>query len=292
MPPLVQNTNISSLIAQRNLSVNSEKLRSAMERLSSGYRINHASDDAAGLTISQNLVSQLRRMKQASQNTQDGISVLQITEGAYSVIGDNLQRIRELTVQAANDTNDAAARQAISTEIQMLLSDIDRISQSTNFNGINLIDGSPKPEAFIQVGPNSNAMTNVVDLAPVLQNSSSAALNVIGPATAAGFTTIASVSLVDNTTARNFLSDVDAAIKNINLLRSNIGSYQNKLESAASNLDLAIENFSTANSRIRDTDVALDTSIMTQAQTLTQAATIVLSQTNQLPQMILGLLKQ
>jgi flagellin len=117
-------------------------------------------------------------------------------------------------------------------------------------------------------------------------------LNVIGPATAAGFTTIASVSLVDNTTARNFLSDVDAAIKNINLLRSNIGSYQNKLESAASNLDLAIENFSTANSRIRDTDVALDTSIMTQAQTLTQAATIVLSQTNQLPQMILGLLKQ
>src|SRR5690606_18250534 len=107
-----------------------------------------------------------------------GISVLQITEGAYSVIGENLQRIRELTVQAANDTNDPSSRQAISTEIQMLLSDIDRISQSTNFNGINLIDGSPKPEAFIQVGPNSNAITNVVDLAPVLQDSSPTALNV------------------------------------------------------------------------------------------------------------------
>jgi flagellin len=289
---LVQNTNVTSLIAQRRLSVNSETLRKAMERLSSGYRINKTSDDAAGMTISQNLISQVRRMKQASQNTQDGISILQITEGSYSVIGDNLQRIRELTVQAANDTNDVASRQSISTEIQKLLEDIDRIAQSTNFNGVNLIDGSPKPEAFIQVGPNSNAVTNVVDLAPVLQDAHSAALGVVGAATSAGFTNIAAVNINSNTTARNFLNDVDASIRQINLLRSNIGSYQNKLESVANNLDLAIENFSTANSRIRDTDIAADTSIMSQAQVLTQAATIVLSQTNQLPQMILGLLKQ
>lgn len=289
---LVQNTNVTSLIAQRRLAVNSNTLKSAMERLSSGYKINKTSDDAAGLTISQNLISQIRRMKQASQNTQDGISILQITEGAYSVIGDNMQRIRELTVQAANDTNDASSRQSISTEIQKLLEDIDRIAQATNFNGINLIDGSPKPEAFIQVGPNSNAVTNVVDLAPVLQDAHSLALGVVGPATTAGFLTIGAVNLTNNLTARNFLADVDAAIRKINLLRSNIGSFQNKLDSVSSNLDLAIENFSTANSRIRDTDIAADTSIMSQAQVLTQAATIVLSQTNELPQMILGLLKQ
>jgi flagellin len=289
---LVQNTNVTSLIAQRRLAVSSKTLQDAMERLASGYRINKASDDAAGLTISQNLVSQIRRMKQASQNTQDGIGVLQVAEGAYSVIGDNLQRIRELTVQAANDTNDAAARQAISTEIQKLLEDIDRIANATSFNGIFLIDGSPKPEAFVQIGPNSTPLTNVVDLGPVLQDAHANALGVVGGGTVAGFANIASVNLADNATARNFLQDLDVAIRQINTLRSNIGSYQSKLESVNNNLEAGIENFSQANSRIRDTDIAADTSIMTQAQTLTQAATMVLAQTNQLPQMLLGLLER
>lgn len=289
---LVQNTNITSLIAQHRLAINSKNLNQAMERLSSGYRINKTSDDAAGLTISQNLVSQIRRMKQASNNIQDGIGVLQIAEGAMSVIGENLQRIRELTVQAANDTNDANSRQSISNEIQALLQDVDRIAQSTNFNGINLLNGAPPTEAFIQIGPNSSPGTNSVDLAPVLVDSSSAGVGIVGPATAAGFLTVGAVSLVDNLTARNFLTDVDTAIRQINLNRSNIGSLQNKLDSAASNLGIAIENFSQANSQIRDTDVAADTSTMTQAQVLTQAATIVLSQTNELPQMILDLLKR
>jgi flagellin len=117
---LVVNTNVSSLIAQSRLTENSKTLKKSLERLSSGYRINHASDDSAGLTISQNLVSQIRRMKQASRNTLDGVSVLQTAEGALQVMGDNIQRIRELTVQAANDTNDATARNSINTEIAFL----------------------------------------------------------------------------------------------------------------------------------------------------------------------------
>lgn len=284
---LVINTNVSSLIAQSRLTQNTRVLQKSLERLSSGYRINHASDDSAGLTISQNLVSQIRRMKQASRNTLDGVSVLQTAEGALQVLGDNLQRIRELTIQAANDTNDATARGAINTEIQALLNDNDRIASATNLNGIKLLDGSAT-NAVIQIGANSNAITNTVDLSSVLTDASSAATGIIG-------TTFASIGVVDlssNAVASNFLTDVDTAIRNINVQRANIGSYQNKLESVSTNLDQGIENFSASNSRIRDVDVAAESATMTQAQVLTQAATTVLAQTNNLPRMILDLLQQ
>ena len=289
---LVQNTNIAALIAQRNLTINSTKLNGAMERLSSGYKINRASDDAAGLTISQNLTSQTVRMQQASRNTQDGIGLLQVADGSLSVINDNLQKVRELTVQAANDTNDPVSRQVISNQIQALLQDVDRIANATNFNGINLLDGSPKPQAYIQVGPDSNPANNIVDIGPALINATSLALNVVGPTTNAAFVNVGAVNLIDNPTSRKFLMDLDNALQNVNTARATIGAYENRLESAASSLDVSVSNFTNANAQIRDTDIAADTSIMTQAQTLTQAATMVLSQTNQLPQMILGLLKQ
>jgi len=288
----IENTNVPSLIAQTRLTQNTDILHKAMERLSSGYRINRSSDDAAGLSISENLTSEIRRMQQASRNTQDGIGLLQVAEGSLSVIEENLQRVRELTVQAGNDTNSTTSRQAISNEIQTLLGDIDRIAQSSNFNGYMLLDGSPKPEAYIQIGPNSNATTNVVDIAPVLQDSSSQGLTLVGGATTAGFANIVAVNLSNSTNALNFLQDIDNALDKVSLMRANIGSYQNKLQSVSDNLSASINNFTQSNSQIRDADVAAESATMSQAQVLTQASTMILSQTNQLPQMILQLLKQ
>lgn len=286
---LVPNTNITSLIAQHRLDVNSSALRKSLERLSSGQRINRAADDAAGLTISQNLVSSIRRMQQASRNTLDGISVLQTTEGSLSVIGDNLQRVRELTVQAANDTNDAVARQSISNEIRSLLSDIDRIASSTNLNGISLLDGTTT-DAQLQIGPNSNPVTNTIDLSLALTDASSLGLGIIGviPKT---FATVAAIDLSTGALATSFLTDVDAALQAVNVQRATVGSLQNKLESVSSNLEYGVENYASSNSRIRDVDMASETALMTQSQILTQAATTVLSQTNELPRMILNLLQ-
>lgn len=286
---LVPNTNITSLIAQHRLDINSSALRKSLERLSSGQRINRAADDAAGLTISQNLVSSIRRMKQASRNTLDGISILQTTEGSLSVIGDNLQRVRELTVQAANDTNDAVSRQAISNEIRSLLSDIDRIAGSTNLNGISLLDGTTT-DAQLQIGPNSNPVTNTIDLSPALGDASALGLGIVGIAPKT-FATVAAIDLSTSTLATSFLADVDAALQAANVQRATVGSLQNKLESVSSNLEYGVENYSASNSRIRDVDMASETALMTQSQILTQAATTVLSQTNELPRMILNLLQ-
>jgi flagellin len=259
-----------------------------MERLSSGFRINRAADDAAGLTISQNLVSQIRRMEQASRNTQDGVSALQTAEGSLSVIGDNLQRVRELAVQASNDTNGPTERNSISTEIQTLLGDIDRIAQSCNLNGTNLLDGSAT-NAIIQVGANSNAITNTVDLSSVFTDATSTGLAIVGGTQT--FASIAAISITNSAQALSFINDVDAALQNTNQQRASIGAYQNKLDSVSQHLDQGIDSFSASNSRIRDVDMAAETSRMVQTQILTQAATTVLAQTNDLPKMILNLIQ-
>jgi len=289
MAPHVINTNISSLIAQRRLTANQTALQSSMERLSSGYRINHASDDAAGLTISQNLISQVRRMQQADRNTQDGLSLLQTAEGSLSVIGDNLQRVRELTVQAANDTNSPVMRSAISNEIQTLLTDVDRIASAANINGVNLLDGSAT-NAMLQIGPNSSSLDNTLDLTPVLSDASSAGLNLVG-LTGQTFATVGAIDLSTNALANTFLTDIDTALTAVNAQRANIGSFQNRLNSVDSNLSDGIINFSASNSRIRDVDIASETANMTQNQILTQASTMILSQTNDLPKTILSLLQ-
>lgn len=286
---LVANTNVSSLIAQHRLTISSDNLHKSMERLASGLRINRAADDAAGLTISQNLVSQIRRMQQAERNTQDGVSVLQTAEGSLEVIGDNLQRVRELAVQAGNDTNGPAERTAINTEIQTLLGDVDRIAKACNLNGINLLDGTAT-NAIIQVGPNSAALTNTVDLTSVLTDATSTGLAIVGGG-GQTFLNIGAINLATSVLARSFLTDVDTALKNVNTQRANIGSLQNKLDSVTQNLEQGIESFSASNSRIRDVDMAAETSTMVQSQILTQAATTVLSQTNDLPKLILSLLQ-
>lgn len=286
---LVLNTNISALIAQNQLDRHSTSLEKSLERLSSGFRINSSADDAAGLTISQNLISQIKRMKQASRNTLDGISVLQTAEGSLEVIGNNLQRVRELAVQAANDTNGPASRSALSNEIRQLLEDVDRVANASSLNGIQLLGGTTT-NAFVQVGPNSDPLTNTVDLTPVLTGATSASLGAVG-LVGKTFANIPVIDITSNALAQSFINDVDSAIGALNLQRAQIGAFQNKFESVIQNLDLSIENFSSSNSRIRDVDIAEEVSLMTQAQIRSQASTSILAQTNSIRESVLQLLQ-
>lgn len=300
---LVINTNISAIQAQRRLNYSTSQVEGAMERLASGSRINRAADDAAGLNISQNLTSQIKRQQQALRNTQDGVSIVQTAEGAISTIVDHLQRIRELTIQAANDTYSTAARDAVEAEMRSRFSDIDRISLSTEFNGIQLLDGNIQlpttPSAYIQIGPNTSLQTNVMDLTPSLGSLSTGDVNNIPPVgvgldifgATKTFTDIASIDFASHTDATDFLSDIDNAITIATSRRAGLGSFQNQLESVTENLNSSIENLSASNSRIKDVDVAGETAVLTQYQVLQNAAVSVMAQSNRLPQLVLGLLE-
>ncbi len=288
--PLVVNSNMASLIAQRNLSVNNINLNRSLERLSSGFRINKASDDAAGLTISEQLRSKIRGLKTALQNSQDGISILQIAEGSLSVINENFQRIRELTVQAANATNNRDQRAAIESEIKARLEDNDRIVQSTSFNGISLLTGSTT-NARLQIGSDSGLSTDTLDIANALANAAATALGLLGATTSSGFTTTASILFSTGTVARKFLNDVDVALAAVSSRRALIGAFQNQLDSTIQNITLGIENFTSSESRIRDLDIASENAMLTRNQILQQASISVLSQANQTPQAVLRLLQ-
>lgn len=288
--PLVVNTNIASLIAQRNLSINTTNLTKNLEKLSSGYRINRAADDAAGLTISETLRSQIRGIRAALQNAQDGISILQITEGTLSVVQDNLQRVRELTVQAANDTNSDTQRDAIESEIKARLLDNERIVQAAQFNGIKLLDGTAS-NAMLQIGPNSDISENTLDISSALAAADVEALELLMSANNTGWTSIGSIDFVDGTNARQFIADLDVAISNVSARRSLIGALQNQLDSAIQNLSLGAENFTASESRIRDLDLAAETANLTRNQILQQASASILSQANQAPSLVLRLLQ-
>ena len=277
--PLVVNTNVSSINAQRNLTNNVMSLSKSMEKLSSGYRINKAGDDAAGLTISENLRAQIRGSKKAIDNVQDGINVLNITDAALSGISNNLQRMRELAVQAGNDTNSAASRTAMKTEFDALGTEITRISDSTNFNGVQLLDGTTA-SINIQLGPGSGAGSNVLNIAS-FGDIDAAALGVGTGAT----------PMATNANAIATIALVDTAITTVNTRRSGIGAVANRLENAASNLMSSVENLSAAESRIRDVDVAAESSNLVRNQVLQQASAAMLSQANQQPSIALSLLK-
>jgi len=284
---IVVNNNIASLIAQRNLSTNSSNLVKSIERLSSGYRINRASDDAAGLSISENLRGQIRGNKQAINNIQDGINLLQITESSLSVINENIQRIRELAVQAANDTNSSVEKDAILCEVNARLSDIDRIAKATKFNNIKLLDGTAN--AVLQVGADSELSTNTISI----ENNvlARATVSCIGTAASAnGLALSATGATWTSDNIRSYLDVLDAALSDITTRRSNLGAYQNRLESALQNLTIMNENIQNAESRIRDLDVAQETANMTKYQILQQASASVLAQANALPQVALKLL--
>lgn len=259
---------VNSLFLQRNLRQTSRSLGGSLEKLSTGYRINRAADDSAGLSISENLISQIRGYEQSIRNAQDGYNMLSIAEGATSTISENLQRVRELTVQAANDTNSTSERNAINSEINQRLSDIDRISDTTEFNGIELLSENAPAQLDLQIGPNSG---DTLDVAAALGDAASTAL---------GLPVAGTVDLADSATAQAFLTDVDAALSTLNSKRSDIGAYQNRLDSVVDSLSVASMNTAAANSRIRDTDIASETSKMVKFQMLQQFDVSLLSQMN------------
>lgn len=278
---IVINNNIASLIAQRNLSNNTQNLTKSIEKLSSGYRINRAADDAAGLSISESLRSQIRGNKQAINNIQDGINLLQIAESGISVINENLQRVRELCIQAANDTNGSVERNSILSEINARLADINRISKSTKFNNISLLDGTAS-NTLLQIGANAVTSTSTIDVSTVLSSTTVTSIGISLSITGATW---------NSTRIRSYLVQLDTALSSVLTKRSNIGALQNRLESALENLNVMNENLQSSESRIRDLDIAKETASMTKFQILQQASASVLSQANQIPSLALSLLR-
>ncbi len=278
---IVVNNNIASLIAQRNLNGNTSGIIKSIERMSSGFRINRAADDAAGLSISENLRAQIRGNSKAMNNIQDGINMLSIAEGGLSVIGENIQRIRELSVQAANETNATAERNAILAEINARILDIDRISKSAQFNNLSLLDGSLS-SAKLQIGSNSVASINVIDISTVLSTSSDSST--------IGISLTATGSTWTSDAIRSYISQLDTALTTVNTRRSDLGAFHNRLESSLENLTIMNENLSASESRIRDLDVAKESANMAKMQILQQASASVLAQANRLQQIALPLI--
>lgn len=261
------NTNVASLNAQRNLGSTRIAMNKSLEKLSSGQRINRAGDDAAGLAISENLKAQIKGLGQAERNAEDGISLVQIAEGALGEVSNILIRLRELGVQAASDTIGSTERKFLNVEFEQLTSEVDRIANSTEFNRVPLLNGTGA--VFdIQIGTRNDPISDRLTF-----DASSADVNV-----AALGLNLASVS--DKISAQNSLTSIDQAIISVSGIRADFGALQNRLQSTVNNIQTSIENLASANSRVRDTDVAAETAELTKQNILMQAGTSVLSQAN------------
>jgi flagellin len=318
------NTNVAALNAYNNLSMNQSKLEGAFSQLSSGLRINKAADDAAGLSISQGLTSQINGLTQANSNVQDGINVAQIADGSLGTVQNILQRMRTLVVQAGNTgTQDPTSLSAIQTEMTSLNAELDNISSQTTFGSTNLLDGSYK--GVFQVGSNGGAANTItLDLTSGngfdgVGSSSLGSGTVTGASggadpTSSGFTGVASGTLstlnivkfnatgyapndaasgtsYGSTQAEDDLAVIDHAISQVSTARSSIGAVQNEMTYTSSNLQTAITNITASRSNLTDADLATRVTMMTQQQILTSAATSVLAQANSAPQAILKLLQ-
>ncbi|GAA2333369.1 flagellin [Dactylosporangium salmoneum] len=284
------NNNIAAQNAYRNLSVTDTQMSKSLEKLSSGYRINRAADDAAGLSISEGLRSQIGGLKVAVRNAQDGISVVQTAEGALTETHSILQRMRDLSVQASSSgSQDTDARTAAQTEFTQLNAELDRIASTTSFGGQKLLgvgqSGGSAYQGTFQVGANTSTADQIsVDL-------SASAFGSI--TTVSGFDSsglgVASANLVSG--AASAITAIDNAIKGVSTARATLGAYQNRFEHTINNLNVAVENLSASESRIRDTDMAQEMVSYTRSQILTQAGTSMLAQANQAPQNVLSLLR-
>jgi flagellin len=270
------NTNIASINAQRNTSLVTTRLARNYQRLSTGLRISTAADDAAGLAISERLRSQVRSLSQASRNANDGISLVQVGEGALNEVSNILVRLRELTIQSANGSSSTADKNTIKEEFDSLVNEINRIAQSTEFNGIKLLDGSSSSVTF-QVG--INTVTGVDQLDVTLTPALSTSLG------------LSSVDIGSGGSTSYAIQQIDAAVNTVSQLRGKFGSLQNRLQSTIANIGVAGESLSAAESRIRDVDVAFETAEMTRNNILQQASISILSQANQQPQSALQLLR-
>jgi flagellin len=285
------NTNLVSLNAQRNLSTSQSSLSTTMQRLSSGLRVNSAKDDAAGLAIAERMNAQVRGMNVAMRNANDGISMAQTAEGALGKLSDNLQRMRELAVQAANDTNGTTDRGSLDKEFQQLAQEIARIVGSTSFNGRQLLDNN-NPTVF-QVGANTGADNQITITAVNLTGASPGGLAITAgtPPTlggALGSLLGAGSSAPD---ARLSMEAIDTALDLVNNTRATFGAAQNRFEAVISNLQVAAENTASARSRIMDADFAAETANLSRTQILQQAGTAMVAQANQLPQSVLKLIQ-
>lgn len=283
----VINTNITALIGQNNLSNAQSSLAKAQERLSSGLRINSASDDAAGQAIANKMSAQIKGMDQASRNASDGISLVQTMEGGLDQINDNLQRIRELAVQGANDTNTADDRAAIATEINERLEEIDRVAGSNNFNGTKLLNVSGGGTLNIQVGSNTDAEDVItVDTLDATVNG----LGLSGSLSGGSFVVGTGSGSEAHDSFQTLVDGIDTATKNLDTNRATLGATLNRFDSVIDNLATTSTNLSEARSRIEDADYAVEVSNMTRANILQQAGTSMLAQANQTPQSVLSLL--
>jgi flagellin len=268
------NTNVASINAQRNLSTVNERLGGNFRRLSTGLRIASASDDAAGLAISERLRAQVRSLEQGKRNANDGISLVQTAEGALNEVSSILTRLRELAIQSSNGTVSNADKATLDEEFQSLVDEVDRIGRSTEFNGVKLLDGSSSSISF-QVGFGTTSGIDTLDVNLSAALSTSLSLDSLD------------ISSGSTTTA---LTNIDTAINSVSSMRGSLGAVQNRLGNAINNNAIQTENLSAAESRIRDVDVAYETAQLTRNNILQQASISVLSQANAQPQSALQLL--
>ena len=278
------NTNVSSITAQsalRNSRISTEK---AMERLSTGLKINRGGDDAAGLAISSRMTSQIRGLNIAVKNANDGISLASVADGALGEVENMLQRVRELAIQSLNDTNSTEDRGYLDSEVKQLAEEIDRIANTTNFNGRALFNTTGGLSLKIKAG--ASAANGAEDIAIDLKSMDTAELGDV-----ANSKFIATASVSDATKAADALTTVDAAIKQVVEQRSDLGAVSNRLEHTVSNLTNVVTNTEMSRSRIQDADYAVETSNMTRGQILQQAGTAMLAQANRMSQSVLSLLQ-
>ncbi|HMM19545.1 MAG TPA: flagellin [Selenomonadales bacterium] len=267
---MIINTNVPALNAWRNLEIQNSSVSKSLEKLASGKRINKAADDAAGLAISEKMISQINGLNQASSNAQDGISLIQTAEGALNETSAILQRMRQLAVQSANGTNTDEDRGQIDLEFQQLISEVDRIASTTQFNTKSLLAGS----AFrFQIGANANQTVSIT-----IAKGDAATLTIDG------------LDVTTSATADAAITALDTALSTVSSSRANLGAMQNRLEHTVNNLNVASENLTAANSRIRDVDMAKEMASFTKTQILVQSGTAMLAQANQAPQAVLKLL--
>ena len=278
--------NIASTNAQRILGTNHNRLNQSVERISSGIRINKASDDAAGLAISEGLRSDIRALRQAGRNANDGVSLINITEGALNEQSSMLIRLRELASQAATGTTGSTERATIQLEFNSLRNEIDRITNTTEFNGQKLIDGSlassiaSTSQVFIQIGIDSNANSRInLNEQINLKAVTSSALS------------IDTLSVKTASEALTALDGISEAISTVTATRGQVGAVQNRLMRSISNLSISVENLSAAESQIRDADIAEEVALLTRNQIMVQASTAMVGQANLIPQSVLQLLQ-
>lgn len=271
------NHNLAAMNTHRQLSVNNNEVAKSTEKLSSGFRINRAGDDAAGLAISEKMRGQIRGLDMSAKNAQDGISMIQTAEGSLNETHDILQRMRELSVQSANDTNVTVDRTALDKEFKQLSNEITRISNNTEFNTQKLLDGSVSA-VTLQVGANSGQTISV-------------SLSVTGVSLSAVTASTAQMSLSTQTDAAAAITAINTQINTVSTGRSYLGAMQNRLEHTIKNLDNSSENLQAAESRIRDVDMAKEMMTLSKNNILQQAAQAMLAQANQAPQGVLQLLR-